>query len=443
MARKQRIPNTRLAALIAEARWTRTQVARQVNRLGPQVGLDLTYDRTAVAHWVAGTPPRPEVRPLILEALSARLGRPVTHEEAGLRPVGKGRGPADPVEALIDLSRADMDPSRRAVLATTLFSAAIAVPAFQHTAHASTAVAATTRIGPAQVSAVRAMTSRIADILDEFGAGHARPMAAAFLVNTVVPWLRAAGPEAVRRDMLAAASDLTYLTGWMAMYENAHGLGQTYYVRALGLAEAADDRLTYSRTLRGMSLQASSLRHGRLALELADSAAEAAPSAGPRLLAFLRGQQAHAAALTGDRHRAHAHLHAAETALARADNRRDAIGGYDRTAYLFHVAHVLAEESDWTGSITALEQSIAVQPPQERQSRAHAYALLAQRQYRIGHLDAACASWSRFLDMYAHVTSARGDEHFATLRSQLRPHARVRAVRELGARVREVAAAKA
>ncbi|WP_432091650.1 hypothetical protein [Streptomyces sp. NRRL F-5630] len=443
MARKQRIPNTRLAALIAEARWTRTQVARQVNRLGPQVGLDLTYDRTAVAHWVAGTPPRPEVRPLILEALSARLGRPVTHEEAGLRPVAKGRGPADPVEALIDLSRADMDPSRRAVLATTLFSAALAVPAFQHTAHASTAVAATTRIGPAQVSAVRAMTSRIADILDEFGAGHARPMAAAFLVNTVVPWLRAAGPEAVRRDMLAAASDLTYLTGWMAMYENAHGLGQTYYVRALGLAEAADDRLTYSRTLRGMSLQASSLRHGRLALELADSAAEAAPSAGPRLLAFLRGQQAHAAALTGDRHRAHAHLHAAETALARADSRRDAIGGYDRTAYLFHVAHVLAEESDWTGSITALEQSIAVQPPQERQSRAHAYALLAQRQYRIGHLDAACASWSRFLDMYAHVTSARGDEHFATLRGQLRPHARVRAVRELGARVREVAAAKA
>ncbi|SCD55071.1 hypothetical protein GA0115251_11193 [Streptomyces sp. TverLS-915] len=446
MARKQRIPNTRLAALIAEARWTRTQVARQVNRLGPQAGLDLTYDRTAVAHWVAGTPPRPEVRPLILEALSARLGRPVTHEEAGLRPAsGAGDVAGDPVEALIDLSRADMDPSRRAVLATSLFSAALAVPAFQQSAPAAEAApaAATTRIGPAQVTAVRTMTDRVADILDEFGAGHARPMAAAFLVNTVGPWLRASGPEPVRRNMLAAASDLTYLTGWMAMHENAHGLGQTYYVKALGLAEAAGDRITYSRTLRGMSLQASSLRHGRLALELADSAADAAPSAGPRLLAFLRGQQAHAAALTGDRRRAHAHLHAAETALARADNRRDAIGGYDRTAYLFHVAHVLAEESDWTGSITALEQSIAVQPPQERQSKAHAYAVLAQRHYRIGHLDAACSAWSRFLDTYAHVSTARGDDHFATLRRQLRPHARARAVRELGERVREVSAAKA
>ncbi|NED80698.1 hypothetical protein G3I76_11465, partial [Streptomyces sp. SID11233] len=102
MARKQRIPNTRLAALIAEAQWTRTQVARQVNRLGPQAGLDLTYDRTAVAHWVAGTPPRSEVRPLIVEALSARLGRPVTHEEAGLEPrSGPVDLPSDPIEALI------------------------------------------------------------------------------------------------------------------------------------------------------------------------------------------------------------------------------------------------------------------------------------------------------------------------------------------------------
>ncbi|MEU0041342.1 hypothetical protein ABZ063_47325, partial [Streptomyces sp. NPDC006333] len=50
------------------------------------------------------------------------------------------------------------------------------------------------------------MTKRIADILDEFGAGHARPMAAAFLVNTVGPWLRAQASEPVKQDMLAAAS---------------------------------------------------------------------------------------------------------------------------------------------------------------------------------------------------------------------------------------------
>lgn len=450
MATRKRTPNPALDRLLKQARWTRTQLAQQVNRLGPQAGLQLTYDRTAVAHWIAGTPPKPEVRALIVEALSARLGRPVTHAEAGLQPAvsADGSQPVDTVEELIDLGRADMDPSRRGVLATTLFSAALSVPVFQSSAHAAdTPVSpggkATTRIGAAQVASVRSMTERIADILDEFGAGHARPMAAAFLVNTVGPWLRAQASEQVKRDMLAAASDLTYLTGWMAMYEKAHGLGQKYYVKALKLADEAGDHVTYCRTLRGMSLQASNLGNGRMALELADSAAEAAPSAGPRLVAFLRGQQAHASAMVGDRRRAHARLREAETALSKADSRRDAIGGYDQTAYLFHVSHVLMEEGDLEGSIKAMKQSIRVQPPQERQGRAHAYAVLAQRQLRKGWLEASCGSWARFLDEYEHVSSIRGDDHFATMRRDLAPYAKVHAVRELSGRMQEVATAKA
>ncbi|MET7409131.1 tetratricopeptide repeat protein [Streptomyces parvulus] len=448
MATRKRTPNPALEGLLEQARWTRTQLAQQVNRLGPQAGLRISYDRTAVAHWIAGTPPRPEVRPLILEALSARLGRPVTHSEAGLQPAESADGvqSVSTVDQLVDLGRADMDPSRRGVLITTLFSAALSVPAFQHTARAAsdpvTPGKAATRIGASQVASVRSMTERIADILDEFGAGHARPMAAAFLVNTVGPWLKAQASERVRLDMLAAASDLTYLTGWMAMYEKAHGLGQRYYVQALKLADEAADHVTYCRTLRGMSLQAANLRHGRAALELADSAAEAAPSAGPRLVAFLRGQQAHAAALVGDRRQAHGRLREAERALSMADNRRDAIGGYDQTAYLFHVSHVLVEENDLSGSIKALRQSIRVQPANERQGRVHAHALLAQRQLLHGHLDASCESWARFLDEYEHISSVRGDDHFATMRKELAPYARTRAVRELSGRVREVHAAK-
>ncbi|MFD8352524.1 hypothetical protein ACFV1X_26750 [Streptomyces coelicoflavus] len=448
MATRKRTPNPALDKLPEQARWTRTQLAQQVNRLGPQAGLQLSYDRTAVAHWIAGTPPKPQVRPLIVEALSARLGRPVTHAEAGLPPAASADGsqPLDTVEGLIDLGRADMDPSRRRVLTTALFSAALSVPAFQHTARAAQNPSlgkATTRIGASQVASVRSMTERIADILDEFGAGHARPMAAAFLVNTVGPWLRARAAAPVKRDMLAAASDLTYLTGWMAMYEKAHGLGQKYYVQALKLADEAGDHVTYCRTLRGMSLQASNLRHGRISLELADSAAEAAPSAGPRLVAFLRGQQAHAASLVGDRRQAHVRLREAEAALSKADNRRDAIGGYDQTAYLFHVSHVLLEENDLPGSISAMRQSIKVQPANERQGRVHAYALLAQRQLRYGHLDESCESWGKFLDEYEHVSSVRGDDHFATMRKDLTPYAKTRTVRELSVRAREIAVSKA
>ncbi|MCX5421009.1 hypothetical protein [Streptomyces sp. NBC_00078] len=448
MARK-RTPNRALDNLLDQARWTRTQLAQQVNRLGPQAGLNLTYDRTAVAHWIAGVQPKPQVRVLIVEALSARLGRPVTHAEAGLEPATSltGSQSADTVEELIGLGRATTDPSRRSLLAATVFSAALSVPAFTLPARAAaesvTPGKKTVRIGSSQVQSIRTMTDRIADILDELGAGHAMPMASAFLVNTVGPWLQAQAPEPVRKDMLAAASDLTYLTGWMAMYEKAHGLGQRYYVQALGLAREADDHVTYCRTLRGMSLQASNLGYGPKALELADSAAEAAPSAGPRLVAFLRGQQAHSASMVGLKQQAHARLKEAEDALSKADNRRDAIGGYDQTAYLFHVSHVLDEEKDFAGSIKALKQSIRLQPKQERQGRVHSYALLAQRQLRVGHLDAACESWSRFLDEYEHVSSNRGDDHFRTMSTELRRHPTARPVRELARRARDVASAKA
>lgn len=448
MARNKRTPNPALAGLLDQAKLTRTQLAQRVNRLGVQAGLDLHYSQSTVSHWIAGARPKHEARALIVEVLSAQLGRPVTHAEAGLTPAPSvlGSEQADTVEELIDLGRADMDPSRRGLLAVGVFSAALAVPGFSSPAYAADQPVSpgkrTIRVGASQVAAVRTMTERIADILDELGAGHARPMAAAFLVNTVGPWLRAQASEQVRLDMLAAASDLTYLTGWMAMYEKAHGLGQTYYVKALKLANEAEDHVTYCRTLRGMSLQASNLGYGRKSLELADSAAEAAPAAGPRLVAFLRGQQAHAASMVGDRDMAHSRLREAEAALSQADNHRDAIGGYDQTAWLFHLSHVLYEERDLPGSIKALQQSIKVQPKVERQGRVHSYALLAQRQYGYGHLDASCDSWGRFLDEYEHVSSARGDDHFETMRTQLRRHVTARPVRELAGRAREVAALK-
>lgn len=282
----QNARNSGLETLLEQARWSRTQFANAVNRIAAQIGISLKYDQSAVSHWVAGTQPREQARPVIVEALERRLGRPVTYEEAGLRPPKGGRGSdsADTVESLLDLGKADMDPSRRGVLAVGLYSAALAVPLFAGEARAAErerSTRPTTHVGAGEVATVRTMTDRIADILDELGGGHARPMAAAFLVNTVAPYLRASASEQVRKDMLSAASDLTYLTGWMAMFEREHGLGQRYYIKALKIAREAADHLTYCRTLRGMSLQASNLGYGQKALELADSAAEAAPQAAP------------------------------------------------------------------------------------------------------------------------------------------------------------------
>ncbi|MER5863170.1 hypothetical protein [Kitasatospora sp. NPDC002040] len=445
-APRKRAPNQALSALINEAGWTNGRLARAVNRLGPAARLDLSYDESAVSYWRSGTLPRRRVQPLVLEALSTALGRPVTSAAAGFSTTASG--PGGTPDNLVDLVKDDMDPSRRGMLAATLYSAALAVPGFSELGDRMDSSAITeragrtVRIGAGEVTTVRTMTTRIADILDELGAGHARPMAAAFLANTVMPWVNAEATSAVKAGMLAAASDLVYLTGWMAMYEKAHGLGQQYYLQALQLAGDAGDQLTYCRTLRGMALQASNLGHGPKALQLADSAAEAAPAAGPRLTAFLRGQQAHGAAMVKDRRQAFAWLAETEAALSKADGRNDAVGGYDQAAYFFHVSHVLAELGDLPGSIKAMQQSNRSRPVNERQGRLHANGVLATRQWQQGHVEAAAATWDRFLDDYEALSTVRGDEHFATLRQHVRAKPAVRVVRQLGDRAGAVAQAK-
>ncbi|MET7760432.1 hypothetical protein ABZT27_37995 [Streptomyces sp. NPDC005389] len=442
--------NANLCALLEQAGYSETKFAHAVNRLGAEAGLSLNYRQPSVSQWKQGSQPKPQVRAVILAVLERRLGQPVTYAEAGLErpPTDRIDSHRDTVESLIDLGEEDMNPSRRKLLTASIYSVALTVPAFSaitsvaHAEDRERITRPTGRIGQGEVQTVRRMTDKIADILDELGGGHARPMAAAFLVNTVAGYLRADASESVHRDMLSAASDLTYLTGWMAMFERAHGLGQTYYLHALDLARESQDQLTYCRTLRGMSLQASHLRYGRKALEYADSAAEAAPQAGPRLVAFLRGQQAHASAMVGDRRGAVARLAEAEAALSKADSRRDAVGGYDQTAFLFHVAHVRYETKDLAGSIKALKSSIRVMSPQERQGRLHAHAVLAQRQYEYGHLEEACRSWGSFLDDYEALSTARGDEHFDTLRALTMPRTS-RVTRELGERIHVVAERKA
>ncbi|GBQ03272.1 transcriptional regulator [Streptomyces spongiicola] len=392
----KREPNVALGCLLAESRWTHRQFAWAVNRVGTETGTPLRYDESAVSHWLSGTVPRGAVRACILEALSRRLGRPVTHAEAGL-PVPRDHSPtaADTVEGLIDLGRHDMDPSRRSVLGVSLFSVALTIPGWPDVIGRAEAIQSgrTTRIGMNEVDMVIAMTERVSELDDQFGGRHARPMAASFLVNTVASYLRADAPEDVRKSMLSAASDLLYLTGYMAVDEGLHGLAQRYYVKALELAGAAEDHLTYCTTLRGMSVQAVDLRHGAKAMELADVAAAASPKAGPRMRAFLAGQQAHAAAQTGDRTGALRYVREAEGAMDRAESRGKAFGSYDPAALNYHIGRVRYELGDKAGAIEAMRQADRLRPSVYQRTRVHRRGLLAERQLELGHLEAACATW--------------------------------------------------
>jgi tetratricopeptide (TPR) repeat protein len=424
---REKSPNRKLSALLAEAHWGLSCFARAVNRLGTETGHRLKYDESAVSHWLSGTRPMAKYQPIVLEALTRKLGRHVTAFDAGFanQPDLRPESP-DTVVGLIDLGSTDMDPSRRGVLAAGLYSVALTIPNWPDllSRFALLKTSPHARIGVAEVEAVAAMTERLSDLDDQFGGRTARPMAAAFLVNNIAPYLRANASEKVRKAMLSAAADHLYLTGYMAMDERADHLAQRYWIKAMELAGAAGDHLTYCTTLRGMSVQAVDLRHGQLALRLAEAASSASPTAGPRMRAFLAGQQAHSAAQVGHRAEALAHLRAAEIAMDRADSQTTSFGSYDWSTLAYHTGQVRYELGDKVASIVDLQEASRLRDPGYRRTRVRYNSLLAERKLEIGRLEEACADWHQVLDDYPLVLSGRADDRMRAMVTAIAPHVR-------------------
>ncbi|CDR08931.1 hypothetical protein [Streptomyces iranensis] len=435
----QREPNESLERLYRETGWTLRQLAQEVNRIGTERGTPQKYREPSAHQWLRGYMPKEAARPLILEAFARKLNRPITHTEAGFPlPADESNARLGTVEALIDLGRQDMDPSRRSVLGASLFSVALTVPNWPDVVGRMEAIQTgwAQRIGMPDVHTVVAMTERISELDDQFGGRHACPMAAAFLVNTVAPYLRADATETVRKAMMSAASDLCYLTGYMAVDEGVHGLAQRYYLKALGLAGASEDYLTYCTTLRGMSVQAVDLGHGRTAMRLADAAAAASPKAGPRMRAFLAGQQAHASAQIGEKVNALMYLREAEIAMDKAESQQKAFGSYDPAALNYHTSQVRYELGDVTGAIEAMKQSDRLRYDVYRRTRVRQRAMLAERQIAVGHVEAACATWHSALDDYPLVQSGRADQRMQSMLQLIKPHLKNHAARDLNDRAR-------
>lgn len=458
----RRAPNHLLRALLREAGWTGQALARTVNALGFEAGLPLQYDRTTVAHWLSGALPRHPVPELVAEGLSRELGRRVTVAETGLVP----RGPrvADTGaevwrdwhagERLAELAR--VRPGRPGMYASCVYStAALAVPSWADlvAAPATRRLAqpvTTGRIGHAEVDSAAAMVRLFADADSTFGGGYPRVALGSYLATTIAPWLRADASTAVRHELLATATRLTYLCAFMCFDENLHGAAQRYYLISLRLAGEAGDAVSYGVILRALSVQARLLGHRRPAVGLADEAVRTASGRAPRQTrAFLHGQAAVAHAAAGNRRDALGHLNAAETHLSHADGdtRSPAtplIGGYHLAAFAHCQAATTACLGDRRGAIAALRFSIRHRPSTEPRSRAVTLARLAELQLAEGQLEQACGTWQEFLDHYPSLRSRRADAALTTLLASTNPyrnnpvaralHLRANAVRRATAR---------
>ncbi|MEV8390000.1 MULTISPECIES: tetratricopeptide repeat protein [unclassified Streptomyces] len=436
-----RQPNEGLKRLYAATGWTLRRFAQEVNKVATERGKPTRYQPPSAHQWFAGHLPKEEVRPLILEVLARQLQRPVTHAEAGFPVPVYDRRDASTVEGLLDLGRQDVDPSRRSVIGagTKLFSVALAIPGWQDVVGRMEAVQTgrMQRIGMPEVESVIAMTDRLGDLDDQFGGRYARPMAAAFMVNIVAPYLKADAPSEVRKAMVSAASWLCYLTGWMAVDEGLHGNAQRYYVKGLEFAGASEDHSAYCHILRGMSVQSVDLGHGPTAVNWANAASGASPADGPRMIAFMAGQQAHSYAVAGYRRNALRSLREAEDAMSRAESRYVTFGGYTPATLAYHTAQVRYELGDVSGSIESLNSHFRLRHAQySRTTGLRFNSLLAERQLGVGYLDAACATWMKVVDDYPSMNSDKVDKCIREMFRLIRPHLKNSAARDLYERAR-------
>ncbi len=352
----QRTPNRQLAALIAEAGFSNAGLARRVDQLGLEHGLDLRYDKTSVTRWLRGQQPRGTTPALIAEVFTRRLGRRLSAQDLGLdacAPVYAGLEFAATPEEAVDIvgglwrkdsgSHAELRkiaftpaglvvPSRdwligradeRVGRGDARPGAPPAVPAQGRPVGAP--AAAGPRPRPRASGSAAATSRRCAPSASCSAPSTTRTAAATPGRRWCAIWstrpsrcCAAVYGEQPGRRLFAAAADLTRLAGWTSYDIAAHGLAQRYFVQALRLAQAAGDRAYGAYVLVTMSRQAVYLGHGREAVQLARVAQQGVGSAAPPVVqALLHAAEARGHGVLGE-------VRACTAALARAERALEA-----------------------------------------------------------------------------------------------------------------------
>ncbi|MFD7593758.1 tol-pal system YbgF family protein [Kitasatospora sp. NPDC059812] len=434
----RRVPNARLRELLKEARWTGEQLARAVNQIGAESGWARAYGRASVHQWLTGAVPRKPAPHLVCAALGRRLRRPVTLADAGFGDPPPDTPTPDSPAVLARLAAAAAAPDRHGNLLSYQpppapsgsptgltegpTEAAIGGPTEALT---GPPVPAGAKAPPPQPDALALLLPVFSAIDRVHGGGQARTALAAFLSTTAAPMLAAPAPPVRHFGILGATARLCYLCAFMHIDDDLNGLAGQYYRLALDLARHAGDTAAQAMTLRAMATQAYELGHRRQSLRLAQAAADCRiSSSAPRLRASVLGQLALSEAAVGDRTAALRHIGDARDLLTNATGPPPPIGDYHRASWDHQRALVGVELGDPAGAIKLLEVSAARRPRGESRSRAVILSRLAERQLAAGHIEAACATWHEFLDVYPLLASRRAHLARARMPGLLLPHRR-------------------
>lgn len=420
-----RPPNTQLTLLLEAAGWGPVQLAHAMRTEASEQGRQIACHPATVRRWLAGTQPRPPMPSLLLQCLSRRLGRAVTAQEAGLTrapaAVVDPTWEAEPVRRLTHLTRAELDPARRALLGSGVYAlTALTLP--EAPLGHDRAGPAAARPEWAEAERTRAVVTMFAAAAEQHGGRPVRACVAAYLAHDVVPRLHAPGPEPVHRDLLSAAAQLTLLLASLCADDGHDAATQHYQQIAARLAADANDEATLAIALRAMATHAHELGHRTTTvLHLAERASDHARHAPYAVQAYTQAQLALVQA-PHDPRAARAALSRAETLHARADTGPGPFTAYPLGALHYQRAAILAALGDHSQAARALATSLRHRTPGERLPAALTRARLAETQLHLGHLDQAVAHWQLFLEACPTLESARITARLHTMRTLLRPY---------------------
>jgi hypothetical protein len=413
-----RTPNARLRELLVEADWTLSALARAVNAQAVREGRFLSYDRTSVAHWLSGTVPRKPTPLYVAAALTRRIGRPVTPGDAGFPapPPEPGEDEQDdPLTLLATLGTADEETLRRApVRHQPLPDDLVRPPA---TAAMALAVpGSATR----QAAAVREFTRHCAEGFDTFGGGYGLRPLTAYLVDTVLPWLRAPAADAHRAPLLRETGRLAFLLGRMHTDCLLPGAAQRFLVAALRLAAAAGDTRGWAMVMSTLSAQADELGHTAFAAQTG-AAAPRASAITCAQQAFVQAQSGVAQAGQGDTDQAERSLRRAYALAGPPAAHGSPFPTYHYTAFVYRVGVARWAMQDPRAAIDAWRDGLEHCPPVHRRAVALSHSRTAQALLHVGRLTDACRHWHALLDMHHEVPARIVGRAVADARSALSP----------------------
>ncbi|HZG05095.1 MAG TPA: regulator [Streptomyces sp.] len=486
----QRTPNRQLAALIAEAGFSNAGLARRVDQLGLEHGLDLRYDKTSVTRWLRGQQPRGTTPALIAEVFTRRLGRRLTAQDLGLdacAPVYAGlefaATPSEAVDIVGGLWRKDtgshaelrkiaftpaglvvpsrdwligrpdervargepVPPGQEAPRVPQQGRGPVPGPAAVPPPRSGQAAARAERVerGPGQkvtagdIAALRSVGELFRTLDNAYGGGHARQALVRYLEHEAEPMLRGTYGEQTGRRLFAAVADLTRLAGWTAYDIAAHGLAQRYFVQALRLSQAAGDRAYGSYVLATMSRQAVYLGHGREAVQLARVAQQGVGSSVPPVVqALLHAVEARGHGVLGEVRACTASLARAERALEQArpgDEVPHWARFFDEAQLADEFGHCHRDLQQYRSAAQHAERSLQLRSAGYVRSRLFCRVVLATARLGLGDVEQACSLAAEAAQQAAEMRSVRAHEYVKDFERRLEPYrdaSPVRAYRE-------------